>query len=136
MHVDRLTHFGQIASTIEVPVETLRLLNPQYKLDVIPATTKSYALVLPQRNIADYIAREAEIRSKDSLYLKEFLDPATIDRKRTEAPGGTYYRIKSGDTLGLIARRYRVTTAQLMRWNNIKDPRKLRIGQRIRVSAR
>ena len=136
VHVDRLTHFGQIASTIEVPVETLRLLNPQYKLDVIPATTKSYALVLPQRNIADYIAREAEIRSKDSLYLKEFLDPATIDRKRTEAPGGTYYRIKSGDTLGLIARRYRVTTAQLMRWNNIKDPRKLRIGQRIRVSAR
>ena len=119
-----------------MPVETLRLLNPQYKLDVIPATTKSYALVLPQRNIADYIAREAEIRSKDSLYLKEFLDPATIDRKRTEAPGGTYYRIKSGDTLGLIARRYRVTTAQLMRWNNIKDPRKLRIGQRIRVSAR
>ena len=53
VHVDRLTHFGQIASTIEVPVETLRLLNPQYKLDVIPATTKSYALVLPQRNIAD-----------------------------------------------------------------------------------
>lgn len=135
VHVDRLMHFGQIASTIEVPVETLRLLNPQYKLDVIPATTKTYALVLPQRNIADYIAREEEIRGKDSLYLKEFLDPANLSRKRTEAPGGTYYRIKSGDTLGAIARRYRVSTAQLMRWNGIKDARKLRIGQRIRVTA-
>ncbi|MDE7123346.1 MAG: LysM peptidoglycan-binding domain-containing protein, partial [Alistipes sp.] len=106
-----------------------------YKLDVIPATTKPYALVLPQRNIADYIAREEEIRGKDSLYLKEYLDPANLDRKRTQPAGGTYYTIKSGDTLGAIARRYRVTTAQLMRWNDIKDARKLRIGQRIRISA-
>lgn len=135
VHISRLTHLEQIASTIDVPMETLRLLNPQYKLDVIPATTKPYALVLPQRNIADYIAREEEIRGKDSLYLKEYLDPANLDRKRTQPAGGTYYTIKSGDTLGAIARRYRVTTAQLMRWNDIKDARKLRIGQRIRISA-
>ena len=45
-------------------------------------------------------------------------------------------RIKSGDTLGAIARRYRVTTAQLMRWNGIKNAHKLRLGQRIRIEGR
>ena len=45
-------------------------------------------------------------------------------------------RIKSGDTLGAIARRYRVTTTQIMRWNNLKSAHKLRIGQRLRIEGR
>lgn len=134
IRVDRLMHFGQIASTIDVPIETLRQLNPQYKLDIIPAAKKSYPLLLPQRNIAQYIVHEPDILAKDSMYLKEYIDPANIDKKRTEQPAASYYLVKNGDTLGAIARRFHVTTAQLMSWNGIKDPRKLRAGQRIRVS--
>lgn len=37
--------------------------------------------------------------------------------------------VKKGDTLGAIARRYRVTRHQIMRWNNLKERLKLRIGQ-------
>lgn len=136
LRIGRLTHFEQIASTIDIPVELLRMLNPQYKLDIIPATAKPYTLVLPQRNIAQFIDRQSEIHAKDTLYLKEYLDPANLARKQAEPPAGSYYKVKSGDTLGAIARRYGVTTAQLMRWNNISDARKLRVGQRIRVSAR
>ena len=134
IRVDRLMHFGQIASTIDVPIETLRQLNPQYKLDIIPAAKKSYPLLLPQRNIAQYIVHEPDILAKDSMYLKEYIDPANIDKKRKEQPAASYYLVKNGDTLGAIARRFHVTTAQLMSWNGIKDPRKLRAGQRIRVS--
>ena len=128
-------HLNQISSTIDVPLETLRQLNPQYKLDIIPATTKAYTLVLPQRNIAQYIAHEPEIQAKDSMYLKEYINPANIDKKRQER-SGTIYVVKRGDTLGAIARRYRVTTSQLMRWNNIKNAHKLRIGQRLRIEGR
>lgn len=136
VHVNRLTHLNQIAETIDLPIETLRQLNPQYKLDIIPATTRPYTLVLPQRHVARYIAGEESMHSTDSVYLKEYLAPGNLDRKRQTGTGGTYYRIKSGDTLGAIARRYRVTTQQLMRWNNIRDPKKLRIGQRIRIEGR
>lgn len=135
IRIDRLMHFGQIASTIDLPLETLRQLNPQYKLDIIPATTKPYTLVLPQRNIAQYIAHEQEIFAKDSAYLKEYINPANIDKKRLER-SGTIYTVRKGDTLGAIARRYRVTTAQLMRWNKIRNPRALRIGQRLRIEGR
>lgn len=133
IRVNRLLHFGQIASTIDLPIETLRQLNPQYKLDIIPATTKTYTLVLPQRNIAQYIAHEQEIHAKDSTYLKEYMNPVNLNKKLKEGLGGTTYTVKKGDTLGGIARRYHVTVAQLMRWNGIRNAKALRIGQRLRV---
>ena len=111
-------HLGQIASTIDIPIETLRQLNPQYKLDIIPATTKPYTLVLPQRNITQYIANEPAIFAKDSAYLKEYINPANIDKKRQER-SGTVYVVK-----------------KLMRWNGIKNAHKLRLGQRIRIEGR
>lgn len=135
LHINRLMHLNQISSTIDLPLETLRQLNPQYKLDIIPATTKCYTLVLPQRNISEYIAHETEIQAKDSMYLKEYINPANIDKKKKE-PSGTIYIVKKGDTLGAIARRYRVTTSQLMRWNNIKSANRLQIGQRLRIEGR
>ena len=135
VHVNRLLHFGQIASTIDLPVETLRQLNPQYKQDIIPATTRPYTLILPQRNITQYIAHEAEILAKDSLYLKEYLDPANLSRKMNESVAGTgrTHVVKKGDTLGAIARRYHVTVKQLMTWNKLRNANSLRIGQRLRV---
>ena len=135
IRINRLMHLEQISSTIDLPVETLRLLNPQYKLDIIPATNKTYTLVLPQRNVMEYIAHEPEIQAKDSMYLKEYINPANIDKKRQERSGSIYV-VKKGDTLGAIARKFRVTTSQIMRWNNIKNANKLRIGQRLRIEGR
>lgn len=45
-----------------------------------------------------------------------------------------YYRVKKGDSLGEIARRRHVGTKQLIRWNRLKPPYRLRIGQVIRVA--
>ncbi len=132
IQVNRITHFGQIASTIDVDIETLRALNPQYRLDIIPATTKSYTLVLPQRVVTRYIENEAAIMAKDSTYLKEYINPANLDKKRLER-ATTIHRIKRGETLGGIARRYGVTVNQLMRWNGIKNAGRIREGQRIRI---
>ena len=130
VRINKLMHLGQISSTIDLPIETLRQLNPQYKLDIIPATTKPYTLVLPQRYVM-----QPEIQAKDSMYLKEYINPANIDKKRQERSGSVYV-VKKGDTLGAIARRYRVTTAQIMRWNKLKSAHKLRIGQRLRIEGR
>lgn len=46
-----------------------------------------------------------------------------------------YYRIKSGDTLGAIARRYGTTVGELCRLNGLKPTSQLRIGQSIRCNA-
>ena len=46
-----------------------------------------------------------------------------------------YHRVKSGDTLGKIARMYGTTVSELCRLNGLKSTSTLRIGQSIRCSA-
>ncbi len=41
----------------------------------------------------------------------------------------TYYRVRQGDSLHLIAQRFNVRTASLQRWNPQASPRRLRPGQ-------
>ena len=138
IRVTRLLHLGQVASTLDIPIETLRTLNPQYKMDIIPATIKSYTLVLPQHYLCQYIASEEEIHRKDSTYQKEYINPANIEKKKLAdaTPAYTTYTVKRGDTLGAIARRYRTTTAQIMKLNKLKNANKLREGQRLRIPIR
>lgn len=44
-----------------------------------------------------------------------------------------YHRVRSGDTLSAIARKYRTTVKQLCRLNRIKETSVLQIGQKVRV---
>lgn len=129
--VHRVMHLGQVASTLNIPLETLRDLNPQYKLDIIPATKRSYALRLPARYTAEFIANEKEIHSKDSLYLKEYINPANLEKKRAEGVG-YIYTVRSGDNLGLIAKRNRTTVKEIMRWNKLSST-VIRPGQKLRI---
>ena len=43
------------------------------------------------------------------------------------------HRVRSGESLSVIARRYRVSVKELQAWNKIQDPRSLRAGQKIVV---
>lgn len=52
------------------------------------------------------------------------------------ATGRTFvYRVRQGDTLSAIARRHRVSVAELRRWNDLKGSM-LRIGQRLTIEVR
>ncbi len=129
--VNRVMHLGQVASTLNIPIETLRDLNPQYKLDIIPATKKAYSLRLPTRYTSEFVQSEKEIYSKDSLYLKEYINPANLEKKRAEGVG-YIYTVRSGDNLGLIAKRNRCTVKELMKWNKLNST-VIRPGQKLRI---
>lgn len=87
-------HLGQVASTLDLPIEVLRQLNPQYRLDIIPATGKHYTLVLPQEYACRYIACEEEIQRKDSLYLKEYINPVNVAKKRAATSSYLTHTVK------------------------------------------
>ncbi len=53
----------------------------------------------------------------------------------TPNPGNGKYTVKAGDTLSGIAKKFGVTVAQLQKWNNIKDPNKISVGQVLIVKA-
>lgn len=133
IRIDRLMHLEQVSSTLGLDIETLRALNPQYKMDIIPAVGKTYELHLPQSEIARYIELEPEVHARDTVYLAQYVRKDPVTNQQQFEINATEYRVKSGDTLGAIARRYGMTVGQLQRWNNITDPSRLRIGQRIEI---
>ena len=45
----------------------------------------------------------------------------------------TYHRVKKGDTLSAIARKYHTTVSKLCQLNHIKETSILQIGQKIKV---
>jgi len=56
------------------------------------------------------------------------------DEKLEKVAGGAaYHTVVWGDTLSALAVRYKTTVAQIQRWNNIADPNKIYVGQRLRV---
>ncbi|MDO4973171.1 MAG: LysM domain-containing protein [Eubacteriales bacterium] len=58
---------------------------------------------------------------------------AMNDEQLDQVTGGSVlpYVVQAGDTLGALAKKYNVTLEQLMKWNNIKDPNLLTVGQRL-----
>ena len=45
-----------------------------------------------------------------------------------------YHLVKSGDTLIGISKKHKVTTKQLMDWNNLKNPKELKAGKKIKIA--
>ena len=137
--IDRPMHLEQVSSTIDVDIEVLKMLNPQYLIDIIPATSKKYPLTLPVENVCEYLEHEEEIFAKDSTYLKEFVVHANLEQKRKETPQVTtkpkYHKVAKGETLGSIARKYGVTVKQLVSWNNLSNPDALKLGQNLKVGT-
>lgn len=132
--INRPMHFEQISSTIDIPVEVIRSLNPQYKIDIIPATGKSYALTLPMGETTRFLEHEKAIIAKDTVYLAQYLKPsATNPSQQAFALDSFTYRVKSGDTLSGIAKRHNVTVSQLMKWNSLKNAHTLKIGQSLEI---
>ena len=131
----RPMHFKQICSTIDTPLEVVRGLNPQYKMDIVPAVNgKTYSLTLPASDISKFIDREGDIMCKDTVYMAEYLKPSNMTPGKKEFSLDSYtYRVKSGDTLGSIAAKHNVKVSQIMNWNNIKNPNKLSIGQKLEI---
>lgn len=52
---------------------------------------------------------------------------------KSEPTKKKYYVVKKGDTLTAIAKKYKTTVKQLVKWNNIKNPNLIKIGQKLRV---
>jgi murein DD-endopeptidase MepM/ murein hydrolase activator NlpD len=53
---------------------------------------------------------------------------------KVDKPAAKVYTVKSGDTLGKIAKANKTTVAALTKLNNIKDANKINVGQKIKLS--
>lgn len=126
--INKMLHLKQVSELVGVPLEELKNLNPQYRHEIVPGNDREYILRIP------YNYTNAFIDCEDSLYrhkAEEYFNPATIKKIKDGGDGERIvYRVKSGDYLGKIASRYRVSVNQIKRWNNLKS-NNIRVGQRL-----
>lgn len=60
--VGKRVHFDQISKVLNIPVDELRVLNPQFRADVIPGSeNRRYTLVLPSQQSLAYVMSEDNI---------------------------------------------------------------------------
>ena len=128
--ITKMLHLKQVSELTGAPLEQLKNLNPQYRHEIIPGNEREYILRIP------YNYTNAFIDHEDSLYRHKadiYFNPATIKKLKDGGDGERIvYKVKSGDYLGKIASKYRVSVAQIKRWNNLKS-NDIRIGQRLTI---
>jgi len=136
--VSQPLHFDQVADLIHVSKEVLRELNPMYRRDVVPAGKQVYPLRLPFVDATLFASIE------DTIYThrrEEFfpggsvvVEPSLASHSVVAPPGykPVYYKVKSGDVVGLIAEWFDVRLSDLRYWNNI-NRNIIRVGQKLVV---
>ena len=70
---------------------------------------------------------------KDTIYLAEYMSPRKNGEMPTFVIDSKIHKVKSGENLSAIARKYGVTVKQICKWNNIKDASKIRVGQKLEI---
>lgn len=151
--VNRDIHFEQIAKVLNIDIETLKDLNPQYRRNIVNGSSKPSSLRLPAMAIASFIDQQ------DSIYsctVNDFQNKRTeVDitepqneyssskyssRSRKSASRSSRHKkrrgrsvtIRQGDTLSDIARRNGTTVSKLKRLNKIKGS-SIRAGKKLKV---
>ncbi|MGL5681473.1 MAG: transglycosylase SLT domain-containing protein [Marinifilaceae bacterium] len=144
LEINDLLHFEQIAHKLNIPMEQLRSLNPQYRADAIPGSAdKGYILHLPYNYVGDFIDGQDTIfafnKAKYFDLSDRKADPGNRIKVHAKPIGGggdrIVYTVKSGDVPGAIASKFKVRLSDLRYWNNLNKNLTIRPGQKLVIYA-
>ncbi len=149
VEVAQRVNFQQIADVLKIPVEEIRMLNPQFRKDIIPGDNHPYTLVLPSQQVLSYIMSEPQIlaNNADEYGRRTYVEPGTplasTDNSRsnreaadaqtkntdvnnsltteiTNEPVKKIHVVGRGENLRDIAKKYGVSATDVKRWNNLR----------------
>ena len=135
-------HFESISKVLGFELEEIQRLNPIYKRDYIPYSEGQYCVTLPLEQIGQLVSLQ------DSVYQEEMdtyiqPKPPVVNNTQTKPTPTTtttppvagtynYHKVRSGETLGVIASRYGMSVRELQRINGLNSTR-IYVGQRLKV---
>lgn len=133
--INKTVHFSQISKATGVSVDELRAFNPQFKRDIIPGAQRTHTLRLPMSAMMAYIEKEDSILKMNTH--KDLRQTVEIGAKtnvaQTISEGDfIYHTIRSGETLGGIAQKYKVTVTNLRSWNGLSN-NNIHVGKKLKV---
>ncbi len=127
--------FEAYASVLDITISDLKNLNPGLRSDRIPA---KFPVLLPSELALKFESLE------DSIYAFEARQ-AILEAKRIEEEKRRLaeiqkqeeiiHTVRSGEVLGLIAQRYKVSINDIKSWNNIKRDM-IYVGQKLSIQTK
>ncbi len=112
-------HFDQLHEMLNIPMEDIKFFNPQYKANIIPANAKTpMSLRLPEKYIDSFLVHEKEVYN---FKTKKGIDKAKLEEEMKKVSDRSVHIVKSGESLGSIANKYRISVNQLKTWNKLKS---------------
>jgi membrane-bound lytic murein transglycosylase D len=139
--------FKQIADLLDMPQSQLELLNPSYKLKVVPYyQNEQHFLRLPKDKIATFVNNEDKIyayaKYDSGIYkmpyrLAQKVTPK-VKAKQVKTPEPLdleSYIVQKGDNLSSIAQKYDVAIADIKEWNNLKS-NALVLGRSLKIKPK
>ncbi|MGG7035888.1 MAG: LysM peptidoglycan-binding domain-containing protein [Flavobacterium sp.] len=143
--------FRQLSELLDVPVAQLQLLNPSYKMNMIPYYKDvNHFLRLPSDKIAVFTSNEEKIYAYvdyESKKTKIFVDPFRSTARKNYIPNTQvkdridrvfnvnktkYHTVRKGDNLSGIAQKFNVSVAQIKKWNRLKSSN-IPKGKRLKI---
>ncbi|KPA14706.1 membrane-bound lytic murein transglycosylase D [Candidatus Magnetomorum sp. HK-1] len=120
VEIMRQAHLKNIAAKLKIPANTLYSLNPELRYRILP--NEPYALKIPDGKRQLLLATIKRIPS------------ARLPRSATRS-GYKYHRIRKGESLSSIAKKYRVRVKDIKAVNRIHGNR-IVAGKRIKIPSR
>lgn len=134
IHVNKMLHLQQVSEVLQVDLEQLRALNPQYKRDIVPGNTGDAVLKLPASDTYAFVDKE------DSIYqyrVEEFLPSYLVTISGGSISGvatreQVTHIVLKNENIYTIANRYGVTPQEIKKWNRLSSNRLAR-GKRLKL---
>lgn len=144
VQVNRRIHFDQISKVLDIPVEALRVLNPQYRKDVIPGNVRPYTLALPSQQIYSFLMSEDSIvNSNASKYQPRLVVEPQMTQVASDESGEyewetrtvtKTHKVRKGETLGGIANKYGTTVNAIKKTNGLKN-NNIGVGKSLKIKT-
>ncbi|WDF63460.1 LysM peptidoglycan-binding domain-containing protein [Flavobacterium sp. KACC 22763] len=140
--------FKQIADLLDMPQSQIQLLNPSYKMGVVPFYQgEQHFIRLPKDKVATFVSNEEQIYAYVK-YDKEFratssrlavkyapkAKPAAVKPAAVDNGDFEFYKVRKGDNLGAIAAKYDVSISDIKKWNNLKT-NAVAIGRSLKIKG-
>ena len=141
--------FKQIADLLDMPQSQIQLLNPSYKLNVVPFYQgEEHYLRLPKDKIATFVSNEDKIYAYVAYQSQNKTIPVQLAmrtaprakyiakaKEKEESPKEIqFYKVRKGDNLGAIAEKYNVSIVDLKKWNNLKS-NSVAFGRNLKIKS-
>lgn len=135
---------ARAADRAGMPLDQLKNLNAAFRNDVADTSVASY-LMMPvnhARQFRDALLDQTASATADAAPVAGIgtadtdpaIAPARAESARPSAERARTHRVRSGESLWQLARRYSVSVRDLQRWNHLRGQR-IKPGQVIRVST-